>query len=69
VVKRLQKRWLEGWPLTPYPSPRSGEGRRWLVLLAVLAGLPILVHGCHRDEDNELLVPLIGHAHDRGTGQ
>jgi hypothetical protein len=31
---------------------------RWLLLLAVLAGLPVLLHGCHGDADHELFVPM-----------
>jgi hypothetical protein len=26
-----------------------------LFILAAFAGLPVLLHGCHGDEDNELL--------------
>jgi hypothetical protein len=32
---------------------------RWLVLAALAAGLPVLLHGCHGDEDNELFAPLV----------
>jgi hypothetical protein len=78
VVSCLRKRLVRfsengDFPHTPGPSPRRGEGRRlldWLLLLLLLlllAGLPILVHGCHRDEDNELFVPLVRHDHERGT--
>jgi hypothetical protein len=31
---------------------------RWLLAALLLAGLPVLLHGCHGDEDHELLVPL-----------
>jgi hypothetical protein len=31
---------------------------RWLLIAVLLAGMAILLHGCHGDEDNELLVPL-----------
>jgi hypothetical protein len=77
VISRLGKRWVGfgengGFALTPGPSPGIAKRRKtlcWLLLFLLLAGLPILVHGCHRDEDNELFVPLIRHTHDRGTGQ
>jgi hypothetical protein len=32
---------------------------RWLLLLAALAALPVLWHGCHGDEDHELFVPRV----------
>jgi hypothetical protein len=32
---------------------------RWLLVALLLAGLPILLHGCHGDEDNELFAPLL----------
>ena len=37
---------------------------RWLLLLAALAALPILLHGCHGDEDHELLVPRLVRIHE-----
>jgi hypothetical protein len=30
----------------------------WLLLLAGLAALPVFLHGCHGDEDNELLTVI-----------
>jgi hypothetical protein len=32
---------------------------RWLLVVLLLGGLSILLHGCHGDEDNELFAPLI----------
>jgi hypothetical protein len=29
----------------------------WLMLLGALASMPVLLHGCHGDEDNELFAP------------
>src|SRR5207249_2155961 len=37
--------------------------------LLLLAGLPILLHGCHGDEDNELFAPLTRHFHRHGACQ
>jgi hypothetical protein len=39
---------------------------RWLVLLLLLIGLPVLLHGCHGDEDNELLAPFVRHVTRKG---
>ena len=30
----------------------------WLIAAFLLAALPIFLHGCHGDEDNELFAPL-----------
>ena len=32
---------------------------RWLLVVAALAGLPVLLHGCHGDEDHELFAPIV----------
>jgi hypothetical protein len=32
---------------------------RWLLAALLLAGLPVLLHGCHGDEDNELFAPFL----------
>ena len=32
---------------------------RWLLVALLLGGLPVLLHGCHGDEDNELFAPLL----------
>jgi hypothetical protein len=32
---------------------------RWLLVALLLGGLPVLLHGCHGDEDNELFAPLV----------
>jgi hypothetical protein len=32
---------------------------RWLLAALLMAGLPILLHGCHGDEDNELFAPFL----------
>ena len=37
---------------------------RWLWLLAALAGLTVLLHGCHGDEDHELLAPILWKWHE-----
>jgi hypothetical protein len=37
---------------------------RWLLLLAALAALPILLHGCHGDEDHELFAPIVMKWHE-----
>jgi hypothetical protein len=41
----------------------------WFLLLFLLAALPILLHGCHGDEDNELFAPLMRHFHNRELRQ
>ncbi len=38
----------------PQASPRWRWG--WVVLLALLAGLIVVSHGCHGDVDEELVV-------------
>ena len=38
---------------------RTGTAVRWLLALLALAALPVLLHGCHGDEDNELFAPLV----------
>lgn len=61
--------------LPPHPRTLSPQGRGghygWLVLFA-LGGYLLFAHGCHGDEDNELLAsagrrPAV--AHGRGIGQ
>ena len=47
--------WERGWMLA-----------RWLVVLLLLGGLPILLHGCHGDEDNELFAPSLRHLPNLG---
>jgi hypothetical protein len=37
---------------------------RWLFLLAALAAVPILLHGCHGDEDHELVVSRLVSIHE-----
>ena len=37
---------------------------RGLLVLATLAALPILLHGCHGDEDHELFVPRVVSTHE-----
>jgi hypothetical protein len=36
---------------------------RWLLVAVLFAGLSILLHGCHGDEDNELFAPLVVREH------
>jgi hypothetical protein len=43
-------------------------GRRWAFLL-VMCAVPILLHGCHGDEDNELFAPLMRHFLGNGHRQ
>ena len=32
---------------------------RWLLAVLLFAGLTVLLHGCHGDEDNELFAPWL----------
>jgi hypothetical protein len=41
---------------------------RWLLFAFLAAALPILLHGCHGDEDNELFAPLLRHLHHHRSG-
>ncbi len=57
--KRVQLR-----PLVLQVSPASASPRsRWLILipLVILLGLLPVCHGCHGDEDNELLFGWLRH--------
>jgi hypothetical protein len=49
---------------TPPEPDRFGSWRSWFAVL-VIAGYLLFVHGCHGDEDNELLASTAGQG--RGT--
>jgi hypothetical protein len=52
------------WP--SFPEMCFRRAWYWLAVGLLVAGLPVLLHGCHGDEDNELFAPLSWHGHRHG---